>query len=88
MLFRSRGQNPILDTHRNETKKPYPRGVDTEVLLIAFMFLLVKHIIPRTIISKENGITKFVPVLEFLTGNRYNDDPDLFLDLFVMQLCW
>jgi len=68
----------IVSSIRAFTKKPYPRGVDTMVLLITFMFLLIKHIIPRTILNKPNGMTKFVPVIEFLTGKRYRDESDVF----------
>lgn len=57
---------------------PYPKGVDTFVLLISYMFLIVKHLIPRAIIGKKNNMTKFVPVIDFLNGRSFKREEDIF----------
>lgn len=55
--------------------EPYPNGVETYQLYIAFMYLLLKHVYPR-IDTGGNSWIRVSPALELLTGLYNRDEND------------
>lgn len=61
---------------RLEFHEPYPKGIETVQIYIAFMYLLLKHVYPR-IDTGGNGWIRVTPALEALTGSFNRNENDL-----------